>query len=197
MKPATLPPAFEEALSAFRRAHGVVHYFVFEASGLRGLELHRTASLAAFEALRALLERSSFHLTIEPARMSATETTVEAFLGEARPGTLTSPRAFLEERERELSLHKAFSADLEPGYLHAFVDPPYGLRLSPEKVQRIFDTLNEHLFGGFTDDLEIFRWSTDWSNFFADGLEWWGAYWWTIHDRTRGIVSVLAASATD
>ena len=37
----------------------------------------------------------------------------------------------------------------------------------------------------------------DWSNYFDDGLDWWGVWCLTIHNPQRQTLSALAASATD
>ena len=47
------------------------------------------------------------------------------------------------------------------------------------------------------DKLEIFEWSTDWSSYFDDGLEWWGARCVSIYDKECDRFVVIAASATD
>lgn len=199
MRPSRLDPELVAALERYRQGSGVIEYFAFQANHQVGLELHRTASLEAFDVLRSALETEHFKLTLHPERMRAHVISVQAFFGQANTsaGPMHSPLEFLEARARELNSRKAFSGGLNDCYLHAFSDPPYGLGFSPPEAQLVFDTINQHVFGSFADDLEIMRWSSDWSNYFEAGLEWWGAYWWSIHNRSKHLVLVMAASATD
>lgn len=195
MKPATLSAELKVALAQFKQGGGVVDYFVFEAD--TNSDLHLRATLEAFERLKPDLE--PFQLTLEPALMSSAPVSLETFLGVLRGGTevFDSPSTYLNAKVKALSKNGSFSLPMTDGYLWAFCEPPYSLQLAPDEAQRIFDTINAHLFTGFTDDLEIRRWSDDWSNYFEAGLEWWGAFWWTIHNRTKRQVVVIAASTTD
>ena len=45
--------------------------------------------------------------------------------------------------------------------------------------------------------IKILEWSTDWSNFFDAGREWWGTFCWTIEDPLRKWTTAILASATD
>lgn len=47
------------------------------------------------------------------------------------------------------------------------------------------------------DNLTIYTWNTEWSNYFDDGLEWWGAYFWTIFDSVLNTFIVIGASTSD
>jgi len=81
-------------------------------------------------------------------------------------------------------------------YWYAFSDAPQGPQISEPELSRIFQQVNQLLFG----DLEgwsIWRWSTDWSNYFDAGLEWWGAFLWTLVSPDRRRVVWLGASTTD
>jgi hypothetical protein len=199
MKHASLPAAYADALKAFHDASGVIQYYAFEPQGRSGLALHHDASIAAFAELRATFESPYFQFTCDPSKMIAQPMSVDTFVGviSTSEGVFNSPADFLVARARALSEKRGITGELDPSYVRAFVDPPYGLLVTPEEAQRIYDVLNEHLFGGFRDDLDVLSWSNDWSNWFDAGLEWWGAFWWTIHNRTRGLIAVVTASATD
>ena len=43
----------------------------------------------------------------------------------------------------------------------------------------------------------VMAWSTDWSNYFEAGKEWWGAFYWTILLEEKQEIIVIGASATD
>lgn len=81
----------------------------------------------------------------------------------------------------------------ELNYRGAFLYPPHGVRYTDAD----FDRLNAVLFPKGTDGLEVYRWTTDWSNYFDDGHEWWGALCLTVYDKRMGRYAVILASATD
>ena len=84
------------------------------------------------------------------------------------------------------------------GFVYAFLDPPYSFMCG----KTIFEKGNFFLDFCrllFTDisQTEVYMWSTDSSNYFDAGKEWWGAFFWTVYnpywDRYIGII----ASETD
>ena len=81
----------------------------------------------------------------------------------------------------------------ELNYRGAFLHPPHGVRYTDAD----FDRLNAALFPKGTDGLEVYRWTTDWSNYFDDGFEWWGTLCLTVFDKRMGRYAVILASATD
>ena len=74
-----------------------------------------------------------------------------------------------------------------------FLNPPYGCNYSIKD----FKYINDILFPKGYNKLEIFEWSSDWSNYFNDGLEWWGAKCISIYDNNMNRFVVIGASATD
>ena len=96
----------------------------------------------------------------------------------------------------KLSVRKLLTAEEIPGrltYRRAFLKPPYGCNYT----EADFDKVNATLFPSGTDSLEIFEWSTDWSDYFDDGHEWWGALCLSIYDRRLKRFVIILASATD
>ena len=81
----------------------------------------------------------------------------------------------------------------ELNYRKAFLQPPY----ETDYTNADFDLLNAALFPAGTDCLEVYEWSTDWSEYFDDGHEWWGALCYTVYDKTLDRYAVIMASATD
>lgn len=81
-------------------------------------------------------------------------------------------------------------------YWQAFSNSPQGPQLPEGEVAKRFDEINLLLFGELAQ-WSIMRWSTDWSSYFEAGLEWWGAFLWTLvsSDRRRAIWA--GASTTD
>ena len=78
-------------------------------------------------------------------------------------------------------------------YRKAFLDPPH----KNYYTDRDFDRVNEALFPKGTDALEVYEWTTDWSDYFDDGHEWWGTLCLTVYDKHLDRFAVIMASATD
>ena len=78
-------------------------------------------------------------------------------------------------------------------YWYAFLEPPHGTGYGPEDLRRV----NAVLFPDGADGLEAYEWTTDWSDVFDAGHEWWGASCWSVYDSRRDRFVVLLASATD
>ena len=159
MKLAKHSTELEVALIHFGDSGGVVEYVILEAG--READLHRDAML---EALRQLKSHSQpKHLPYEPLRMIGSAVSLQQFL---------------------TAMGNGDEALYEIGIL---VDAPlFRLKGMTKETRKSFDAVNVLLFNGFSDDLEIVRWSEGW-------LEWWGAFWWTVHNRTTGQVVVIAA----
>lgn len=78
-------------------------------------------------------------------------------------------------------------------YRKAFLCPPHGNAYT----DRDFDRVNAVLFPGGANGLELYRWTTDWSAYFAAGHERWGTLCLTVYDKTLARFVVIMASATD
>ena len=78
-------------------------------------------------------------------------------------------------------------------YWYAFLEPPQWFDATPEDFRRV----NEALFPKGADGLEVYEWTTDWSNYFDDGHEWWGSACWSVYDKSMRRYVVIMASATD
>lgn len=78
-------------------------------------------------------------------------------------------------------------------YRKAFLDPPHRNGYTDAD----FDRVNAALFPKGTEGLEVYEWTTDWSSYFDEGHEWWGALCLTVYDRALGRFAVIMASATD
>ena len=78
-------------------------------------------------------------------------------------------------------------------YWYALMEPLHGRRNKPEDFKKV----NEVLFPNGTDALDINEWTTDWSEFFDAGHEWYGACCWSVYDKTLNRYVVMLVSATD
>ena len=81
-------------------------------------------------------------------------------------------------------------------YTYAFTNPPYGIRCADNDEKRAVCLQTMRRLFGDLSDFEVRKWSTDWSNYFEAGNEWWGAFLWTlISNDGRGWW--IGASSTD
>lgn len=78
-------------------------------------------------------------------------------------------------------------------YRRAFLNPPYGKCYT----EKDFDLINTALFPNGIDGLSVYEWTTDWSDYFDDGHEWWGTLCYTVYDKTLDRFAVILASSTD
>ena len=84
------------------------------------------------------------------------------------------------------------------GFVYAFLDPPYSFMCG----KTIFEKGNFFLDFCrllFTDisQIEVYKWSTDSSNYFDAGKEWWGAFFWTVYNPYQDWYIGIIASTTD
>ncbi len=96
----------------------------------------------------------------------------------------------------EISTEELFASEDKSGdlnYRMAFLSPPHTNSYQDED----FDRMNAVLFPNGTKDLEVYKWTTDWSEYFDDGHEWWGTLCLTVYDKSLDRFVVIMASATD
>lgn len=199
------------AVDAYHSAGGVVDYVLIDVGVVEPVEVHRAAAIAGMKELarqweahydRVALERNrprdQFEaMRIHPERAVGSPIPLRAFLG----------RAYDWDAGRIVSLWKRGSgggaskdgADefITGGYAEAFSDPPYGMQMAWIDINALFEQINRELLGGLRESLEVWQWSTDWSSYFDSGLEWWGAFLWTVAPPDRPWVAVIAASTSD
>jgi len=127
----------------------------------------------------------------------------------------------------EISLKDFIGFDLEKEFInirdyskpsaklaYALLEPPYNLSI---KINAEWNTYNYYeiktikyteVYKSFIknllcitnlnqDEIKIFEWSDNWSDFFDDGKEWWGTFYWTIYNKRNNTIIVLGASSTD
>lgn len=78
-------------------------------------------------------------------------------------------------------------------YWYAFLETPH----KPGYGKDDFVKINHVLFPNGAESLEVYEWTTDWSDYFDDGHEWWGAACWSVYDRSLKRYVVIMASTTD
>lgn len=198
------------AVQAYQSAGGVVDYVVIDVGATGSSEAHRRAAVAGMEELARQDEahfdrvsrernvpRDRFQsMRVVPERAVGTPISLRAFLGRAYdwdtgrivPRWMRGTGGGVEEGADE------FGTD---GYAEAFSDPPYSMQLDLAKINVLFKEINRELLGGLRDSVEVWQWSTDWSSYFELGLQWWGAYLWTVAAPEHPWITVVAASTTD
>lgn len=81
-------------------------------------------------------------------------------------------------------------------YAHAFVDPPYSVRIPPTELEQLFLAVDEVILHSPRDDSEIWWWEGgDWAEYFLPGLEWWGAWVCTLRLSATSFVAIGASSS--
>ena len=97
---------------------------------------------------------------------------------------------------KSIVAEQMFSSAYQPGrlnYRKAFLYPPHQNSYTGKDFVRV----NAALFPNGTDGLEVYEWTTDWSDYFDEGHEWWGTLCLTVYDKTLDRFVVMMVSATD
>lgn len=97
---------------------------------------------------------------------------------------------------QKITVEELFSKEMQGkklNYRRAFMRPPHFTGFTGKD----FDRANAALFPNGTEGLEVYEWTTDWSDYFDDGREWWGTLCLTVYDPTLDRFVVIMASATD
>jgi hypothetical protein len=198
-------PELAVLLREYSTAGGVIDFVAF--TGLQGpvaspAEHREAARLAMAEIKRRIEETSSlFRLDVlcepdEPQRI-----TVQKFTGPSfdwRNQTLLSPQSRVRSGiHPEAFTRKSDNDSVTSGYADAFSDPPHGLSLPWTRLNELFMAINDRLWGGLHETLDAWSWPTDWCNYFDEGHEWWGAFYWTVYSEPTGLIVTVAASASD
>jgi hypothetical protein len=177
-----VPPA-EPLSSLLNRLHAdvgvVVDYILLRPeAGPQSLEdVHRAAALAG---MRIQDEREAVWQRAAASRMGISPEQI--------------PRMVIGA-DRATAAPELLARFLED-YWYAFSSPPYPIRCVGESAEGLFRQVNELLFGNLSD-WSIRRWSTDWSDYFTYGLDWWGAFLWTLVRQDGELVVWVGASTTD
>lgn len=206
--------------SLYKDAHGVLDFGLFESKSQASLDDHKVAIFELFESLTKewKLSGCALELSRESDEFSGERITVREFLGwqyDARNDCLvlrgrqsghyndyfTYPYLLDAYCLTDKSiLEEQWDADLQvgQGFAYAFSEPPYTMRYGDRReFNTLFRGLCFALFGGLSDDLEIYRWDTHWSNYFDAGREWWGAFLWTVQRPGSSNIAVIAGSTSD
>lgn len=198
MRSETSDPELGSLLARFAAAGGVLDY-VFVGRQDDGLPhaQHRSAALAGMAEVDRRLEQWAIRNTSAkyPIEMFYRVRWDEMKL-KGEPVSLSTFWGTDDVEPKPLGDH-AWSIPNVDGYKTAFFHPPYSLRGSADEKAELFASINKYVLGADPERAEIFSWSTDWSNYFEAGHEWWGAFYWTIRPAGSQLIAVVGASSTD
>src|SRR5215470_3598420 len=137
-------PELARLLADFDVRGGVVDYVLLPAM---------PHDVAAVEFMNEIGRKWSLQIASDPALAVAAPIDPQRFFGR-----------FYDLPTRKLSFCDTTFGDDE-GYAYAFGSPPYGLKATEDEASHLFNAINDALFGAGT--LEIVKWSTNWSTYFA------------------------------
>lgn len=108
-----------------------------------------------------------------------------------------NPSSFLQvpniiEKDNDIKSQYSINGGQIP-YWYAFLETPHKTGYGKDA----FEKINTLLFPNGVESLEVYEWTTNWSNYFDDGHEWWGAACWSVYDRSLNRYVVIMASTTD
>lgn len=157
-------------------------YIILAEDEYNGLETHKKAVIRALEILNCRFASYELNIDVEEAKMQATRISVEELL------QIPSDDYFSKRKKA----NRSYTVSKTIPYWYAFLEPPCGA--SYQKAD--FIEFNNILFPT-KDNLVVYRWNDDFSNYFDAGKEWWGTGFWSIYSIRRGIFIIIGASLTD
>jgi hypothetical protein len=159
-----------------------------ESGASRNVSDHRPPDLAAARRWHDVADAAAAY---DPASLRGQRITLAALLGRGY-------WIYGSKESRSRGWHGESDDNL--GLARAVYEPAYSLRRSPyrrglpfRRRRGILDDILRHVLADPDDSTEIWSWSTDWSHYFDDGHEWWGAACWTVATSRRDIVTILAS----
>ena len=183
---------FYELLERYPRC-GVEYCLIEADSPHQGYPSHKDA--VQFAALKAIerdideqLQDEPFPWTLDIGKARAHQIDVDTLLHV--PEILRTDR--VGRRFYDCELPDPLRGEQIP-YWYAFWETPHPSGCGPDDFRKV----NAALFPLGTDGLEVYEWTTDWSNLFDDGHEWWGAACWSVYDKRMDRYVVMLASETD
>lgn len=146
------------------------------------VETHKKAIIKAFNVFNKRFACYDYNVNIDTDKMIATESSIYELLKPPLDNYYDSrPKA-----------DRCFSIPTPLPYWFAFLEPPSGTPY----LKSDFVEFNNILFPN-KENIEVYRWNDDFSNYFDAGKEWWGTGLWTVYDAKNKVIVVIGASLTD
>ena len=181
----------------------VAYYLLCDGKPFEGVSSHREALRCVFESLVELSVENKDHARILFGDDYADQLCPLVYdIDKAEPSRLDQQVFFYCPNivKSDYFGNVTYDAEWKPDnsgttvpYWYALMEPVHGRRNKPEDFKKV----NEVLFPNSTDVLDIYEWTTDWSDYFDAGHEWYGACCWSIYDKTLNRYVVMLVSATD
>ena len=177
---------------------GVKYFILPDDTEYRRMSSHR---MAVDKAMKLTAEEYSKDLdkelnetSFEPLRYDISKASARRIDPE---GFLYVPKLLSKDKLNNKTYDSDFKNENSGGpipYWYAFLEPPHRAgKYDPSD----FEAVNKVLFPKGYKHLEVYEWSTCWSDYFDDGHEWWGANCWSVYDKEMKRFVVVFASATD
>ena len=183
----------------------VDYHLLRDEKAYEGLKSHREALLSVFDQLAAKCIEDQVNVRKQLGDRNADQLHPWVFdIKKAQPSPMEPQVFFYCPNIVKIHYYGIVSYDAEwkPNddnfgttvpYWYALMEPVHGRNNKPEDFKKV----NEVLFPDGTDKLEIYQWTTDWSDYFDAGHEWYGACCWSIYDKSMNRYVVMLVSATD
>jgi len=196
--------AARDTLEVYDKAHGPALFYLVESSrsDIETVDI-------AMSGLQADLRRYGSHISFDAARAKGRQITLRQFVGRGcdfeRRQLVSSWRENSTGSGSSWTPGPALGVDndryMTDAYAEAFSEAAHGISIRRPKLRDLcnewFATINGELLGGLHDDLIITQWTTDWSNWFDAGHEYWGSFFWTVRPPDRPWTVAITASTTD
>lgn len=207
-------------IADFDKSGGCIQFEIFRVQG--AIDEYDSHYHTALQTLKSLQEKNKFfRVTIDEAQLRDSGQRIEAkeFFG---PLFNLDERRVLVKGKDENHLNDYFFHDGQEknteiideksrpyyssysdnyttlGFAGAFLDPPHYLRTGKTIFDhgKYFLDFCDAVFGDL-NTLVVYTWSTDSSNIFDAGKEWWGSFFWTVYNETKDCYIGIVASTTD
>lgn len=156
-----------------------IDYVIISSKEYKGLESHKEAVIKSLEILS---ERYDCTYEINTKKMSSKLSSIDELL------ELPEDNYY----DKRIDKNHNYTKPEPITYWYAFLEPPHGV---PYLTKNFID-FNNILFPN-KEYSEVYRWNDNFSDYFSEGLEWWGTGLWSIYDKTSEIFIIIAVSASD
>ena len=155
----------------------VIDYFIIKNESINeGIKTHQEILIYIISLLSKKYEISYNH---KPDKMKANKITKEDLFNESYNDLFLKPpygnpfiKKYIDQNKKEIIIQEQYTIE-------------------------DFNHLNNLLFPNGKENLDIYKWTTNWSNYFDEGNEWWGSKCITIYDKNSDRYVIILASATD
>ena len=114
-------------------------------------------------------------------------------------GKLRNRYFYYDDKEEPEKAVPMAEEDLKKeAFAYAFFQPPYSFMITKSNFEKgnFFLDFCRLLFTDISQ-IEVYKWSTDSSNYFDEGKDWWGSFFWTVYNPCRYWYIGIIASTTD